>query len=320
MPVKKPPEKKTGKKAKRATPQLYDSIFKKLMHLSNKAVVSFINGLFGKTYPSDSKVEYQPTETVTKRLRRRLSDTRLKINGDGYHVEAQINRDAGMMIRVFEYNFNDGITKKTFEGGIRTIEFYQARVINFTGTALAPEEQTLRLRFSKKSYYDYVVENFNLLAHSVKQLEKKGLAILLPFYVLKLRERVKKAASGAERRKLSVPMKKLLDNLEEAVKNCGRKGQIDGEDAFDLMECLERLHSELYGKYKEFAQENSMLKEKIVRPSALIKAQGKREGRLEVAKNFLSDGLSPERVARNTGLPLAEVKALLKTAKVKQPA
>jgi hypothetical protein len=83
------------------------------------------------------------------------------------------------------------------------------------------------------------------------------------------------------------------------------------------MECLERLHSELYGKYKEFAEENSMLKEKIVRPSALIKEQNS----LKIAKNMIADGDSPEKVARNTGLPLAKAKALLKsTKKTKIPA
>jgi hypothetical protein len=54
------------------------------------------------------------------------------------------------------------------------------------------------LKVPGKPSYDYEVENFNLLAHSVKELEKKGLAILLPFYVLKLREQVEKAAPGLE--------------------------------------------------------------------------------------------------------------------------
>jgi predicted transposase/invertase (TIGR01784 family) len=47
------------------------------------------------------------------------------------------------------------------------------------------------------------------------------------------------------------------------------------------------------------------------------KAEGKAEKALEVAKNLLADGLSPERVAKNTGLPLRTVNALLKT---EQPA
>jgi hypothetical protein len=172
------------------------------------------------------------------------------------------------------------------------------------------------LRFSKNSYYDYVIQNFNLLNYSVKELEKKGLAILLPFYVLKLRKQVEKAAPGAERKKFSAPMRKLLDNLEEAVENCSRKGQIDEQDALDIIKDLERLHLELYGKYEEFAEENIMAKEKFVRYSTLILE----EKALKIAGNMLADGDSPERAAKIAELPLAKVKALLKTTKVKQSA
>jgi hypothetical protein len=59
-----------------------------------------------------------------------------------------------------------------------------------------------------------------------------------------------------------------------------------------------------------------MLQEKL----DLYTDKFKEEAKLEVAKNFLADGLSPERVAKNTGLPLGKVKALLKTPKTRQPA
>jgi hypothetical protein len=54
--------------------------------------------------------------------------------------------------------------------------------------------------------------------------------------------------------------------------------------------------------------------------TAKWEAKAGAEYSLKIAKNFLSDGDSPEKVARNTGLPLAKVKALLKTVKMKQTA
>jgi hypothetical protein len=54
--------------------------------------------------------------------------------------------------------------------------------------------------------------------------------------------------------------------------------------------------------------------------TAKWEARGGVEKALEIAKNLLADGFSPERVAKATELPLAKVKALLKTTKVKQPA
>jgi hypothetical protein len=49
-------------------------------------------------------------------------------------------------------------------------------------------------------------------------------------------------------------------------------------------------------------------------------ARTKVENSIEIARSYLADGDSPERVAKNTGLPLAKVKSLLKTTKVKQSA
>jgi hypothetical protein len=40
-------------KVRRQTAQLFDMVFKRLIHLSGPAVVHFINGLFGTNYPPD---------------------------------------------------------------------------------------------------------------------------------------------------------------------------------------------------------------------------------------------------------------------------
>jgi hypothetical protein len=219
-----------------------------------------------------------------------------------------------MMIRVFEYGFAHAVGRKTFDDEVRSIVFPQAQVIYLTTTGKIHEKQTLRLHFPDGFTYDYEVKTFNPLDHSIKELEKKGMALLLPFYVMKMREDVAKA-DDVGRKKLSAQMKTLLDKVDGAVKNCREKGQINDQDALDIMRDLDRLYTELYGRYQEFAEDTSM-KEKIVRYSDQILEQGKRE----IAKNLLVDGDGPEKVARNTGLSLRQVKALLKTLNVGQPA
>jgi len=332
MPPKKTPVKtpkkqakpKSAKPTKRETDHVFDLLIKRLLHLSNRAIVSFINGLFGTKHPLDSTVEYLSTETVSKKLRPLMSDTRIRVNNETYLIEAQISFDGDMMIRCFEYGYYSGLVEKNFEGTVRTIKIPATRIIYWEGTGEMPAEQVLRLRFSDDSYYDYGVETFQPLTHSVKELEKRGLAILLPFYVLKLREQVKKAAPGTERKKLTVEMRKLLEELEQAVADCEKKGVIEGTDATEIMAGLERLFRELYGQYNEFVEEDSMLQEKLELYTDKFVREGEKKGKkkkaLEVAKNLLAFGLSPEDVAKNTGLPLREVKALLKTLKVGQPA
>jgi hypothetical protein len=139
---------------------------------------------------------------------------------------------------------------------------------------------------------------------------------LLPFYVLKLREQVQKASPGIERKKLSVPLRTLLDELAERANVCKKKGAIDETDACDIIKGLDKLYCELYSQYKELAEEDSMLREYLFEPTKDILDRKT----TEIARNFLADGDSPERVSRNTGLSIDKVKAMLKTTKVKQSA
>jgi CRISPR/Cas system endoribonuclease Cas6 (RAMP superfamily) len=293
---------------------VFDLLLKKLLHLSNKAVISFINGLFNKKYSMGSTVEFLPTETVSKKLRKLMSDTRVKIGNEIYIIEGQIRFDGEMMIRVFEYGYYSGLTEKTFENGVRTVEIAPAKVIYWEGTARTPAKQTLLLKFPDGFAYNYEVETFTPLTHSVKELEKKGLAILLPFYVLKLRKQIENAKTSAERKKMSGEMQILLDELVKTVEGCKRKGTIEDDDVPDILGGLERLFQELYGKYEEFMEDDIMLKDRLDMYTDKFKDQKA----LEIAKNMLKRGTRPEIVSEDTGLPLRKVKALMKPVKIKQ--
>jgi hypothetical protein len=63
-----------------------------------------------------------------------------------------------------------------------------------------------------------------------------------------------------------------------------------------------------------------MLNEKLFETGQDLAKRIREQNSLEIAKNLLADGLNPTKVAKNTGLPLAKVKALLKKSKTKQPA
>ncbi|GHU42160.1 hypothetical protein FACS1894190_11140 [Spirochaetia bacterium] len=297
---------------KRTTAKVFDLLFKDLLHLSNKAVISFINGLFSTKYPPDSKITYLDKETVNEDLKNLIRDTVLRINGVTYQIEAQINFDADMMIRVFRYGFEAGVLRKTHDGDIRTIEFPQVRIVYFEGSKKIPKQQTLRLRFPDKTWYDYKVDTFNLLDHSVSELEKQGLALLLPFYVLKMRRRVQKAKGENELKKLSDQLKALLDELLGAVGNLNKKGQIDGKDVEGIIFGMERLYKELFNQYKELAEGDIMLEEKLDYYSDKFEiAKAK-----EIAKNLLALDVEIEKIVKATGLPLKTVKSLQAKVKV----
>ncbi|GHV19647.1 hypothetical protein FACS189494_01830 [Spirochaetia bacterium] len=205
-----------------------------------------------------------------------------------------------------------GLLKKTHDGDIRTIEFPGARIIYFESSGKTPKQQILRLKFPDKTWYDYKVDTFNLLDHSVSELEKQGLAILLPFYVLKMRRQVQKAKTDGELKKLSDQLKALLDELLGAVGNLNKRGQIDGKDVEGIIFGMERLYKELFSQYKELAEGDIMLEEKLDYYSDKFEiAKAK-----EIAKSLLSANMPAEDVAKHTGLPLKTVKSLQAKVKV----
>lgn len=99
----------TGKKEDSAEEvyQIFDKVFKKIITLSEKAVINLINGLFDTDYPLDSTITYNWTEFVDDNLRKILADTILTINGNhSYHLEAQMERDNSIVFRAFDYGYS----------------------------------------------------------------------------------------------------------------------------------------------------------------------------------------------------------------------
>ena len=97
---------------------IYDKAFKRILTLSDKAVINLINGLFGTDYPTNSKITYNWTEHEDKELKRTLSDSILTINDrDIYHMEAQMTEDEEIVFRVFEYGFGHAYKNRTIISG-----------------------------------------------------------------------------------------------------------------------------------------------------------------------------------------------------------
>ena len=136
-------------------PFIYDKIFKRILTLSSKAVTNLINGLFGTNYPEDSKITYNWTEFEDDSLRKTLADTILTINGShSYHMEAQMENDADIVFRVFEYSFHHANRNHDFEDNRYLLHFPEPKIIYLYSEKEIPEKYTLRLQFDKQQFFD----------------------------------------------------------------------------------------------------------------------------------------------------------------------
>jgi hypothetical protein len=216
----------TPDRSGRETRQLFDLIFKRLLQeASPRAVVSLINGLFNTDFPLDSPVSFPNKEKVTEALRQIVSDMMLLIAGEPFHLEAQIDDDLNMALRMFRYGYHEAVSKpETGEEGNLTITFPQARVLYWETTKKTPDEITLHIIFPDRSRHDFVVPAFKVLEHGIAELERMKLALLLPFYVLKYRKAVKGVRSEEERLALVPEVKGTMTRLLDAVQGLGAAG------------------------------------------------------------------------------------------------
>jgi hypothetical protein len=250
---------------------LFDRVFKRLMHLSNTAVVSFINGLFGTNHPLTSKVEYLATEQVDENLRKTNSDMIIGINGSRYVIEFQRKDDNTMAIRIFYYAYSDSLnTKYTDDAGVMVLEFPKATVIYLESTGKTVE--TLRLLFPGGSEHTFTVPVLNLLEYSIPDLKKQNLQLLLPFYVLKLYDKIKKAKSGDERKNKAPELIALLKEIEGATDTAVEIGSLRDEDTRSIIELLEKVYNHLYKSYDELQEANKMAEKLLeLRTDKIIK-------------------------------------------------
>jgi hypothetical protein len=137
------------------------------------------------------------------------------------------------------------------------------------------------------------------------------MALLLPFYILKIRKELKKKGTDSARKKaLAAELKNDIVGIDKVLKKCKRNNYITDSDAAMLLKQLSTVYMELYGNHKEFVEVNMRL-EKLVKtgiPELVVKSR--KEGIIETAKNMLEDGLDLALIARYTKLSEKEILVL----------
>ena len=234
--------------------QIYDKAFKRILTLSDKAVINLINGLFGTDYPTNSKITYNWTEHEDKELKRTLSDSILTINNrDIYHIEAQITEDEEIVFRVFEYGFGHAYKNRIYEDGIETMIFPRPCIIYLDEGKKdkIPDEYTLVLKFEDQGEFSYKVPVFKLQSISLQELNDKKLIALLPFLLLKLRKKIEKIRSKENMEELQ---KLVVNDIINNIDRNAEIGNISSTDGMDLKALTSMLYMQIYAKYQEMEE------------------------------------------------------------------
>jgi hypothetical protein len=237
---------------------LFDHVFKLLMNLSNPAVISFINGLFGTSHPLSSPLLRPSTETVEPSLKLSQADMVLTIADYSYLVETQISNDQNMSVRLFQYILNQGRRNTVKNSHVLRVKLPAARVIYWETTPSTPDKETLEFEFPDGTVRGMDIPSFKFPEFGVRDLEERGMEILLPFCMVRLRKGLKEGMGEEEQQELGVRMKALVREVAEAGERSERRGVMSRGDVWNMLQVTRSLQGKLYKDYTEQAEEQDM--------------------------------------------------------------
>jgi len=312
----------------RRTAQLFDLMFKSIIKdASSSAVVHLINGIYKKNYPLDTQVTIEPNELIKEhpksgKLEKIISDIIITLHSgnkkDTFIMEAQINDDLKMMLRIFNYSTLVALEKRTVsdDGSYMKIEMPSPAVI-YWETSKTKDMVSVEIKFPDNKSVVYEIPAFKVLRHSVSELG--DMALLLPFYILKIRKELeKKSTDSAKRKVLSKRLEGYIIEIDNVLKRLKRNSYITAKDAAMLLRRLSNMNLELYGKYPEFTEVDMTLKklvdtgidEAIAKAEVKAEKRGLSQGLSRTAKAMKVSGEAIDKIIRYTGLSRREIMAL----------
>ena len=254
--------------------QIYDKIFKKILTLSARAVINLINGLFLMNYPLDSTISYNWTEFEDDELKKILADTIITINGtDSYHMEAQITEDESIIFRVIQYGYSHANRNREIKDGVYRMHFPEPKIIYLCPTN-APDEYVLEIDYGSQGIFNYKVSTFKYLDIPLQELNQRRMVVLIPFQLLKLRDRLEKSRTQEDLEVLkNLIQNDIIGGIDENV----RVGNITVDDARRLKRLTHKLYEHIYSHYEEMEELNEMTDESLMLDIDIIEKEHEKE-------------------------------------------
>lgn len=227
--------------------QIFDRIFKHILLSSAKAVILLINGLYKTNYPLDSTITYNLTEHLNDQLEKTLSDGVLTVNGiHGHHMEAQAYDDNTIAFRVFDYGYNHAVSHR---GNFPTLNFPKPCIIYLGNNKKMPDIRTITVNFGDRISVPFHITVFNVLDHTIDELDQMNLVLLIPFLLLKFRNKIAKSKGYGLENELQTF---ILHDIIKTIKKNADAGILTELDSIRLWEITCKLYKYLYSDYDAF--------------------------------------------------------------------
>ena len=236
---------------------LWDEVAKKEVERYPWLILPLIQEVFHKVYPENAEIRLIATEYVVRRIHKDggstlnsiFADIAVQIeNRDIYHMECQMSKDKGMILRMLEYDIHIGLvhgTKNTekadFTEDRHELMMPRSVILYLNDTNSMLEEETCLIRFADGTTHEYRVPVMNVQSYTTEMIEKKHLNMLIPFLPIRFRKYFNRKRDGKKKPVAESVRKDLTDFIWECImiidreKENGTLTDISGKEMIELL-------------------------------------------------------------------------------------
>ena len=314
--------------------KIWDMTFKTLLLETPKIFLPLIKEVFDVEYSRERKIVLLNNEYYNKE-EKVITDTTFRIGRVNYHFECQFSNDKTMVVRMFEYDFQIGMTKLKEEGQYLELEFPKSCVMYITGNKKLPKELKMRLKLQNGESIEYKVPTVRVQDYSLEEIEERKLVLFLPFLILRYTEKLKN-----KKRPTEEEISKFYEEMIKVLNKSYEKKEINEGERIILGETLKKTEEYALRNYPEYKERVEEMMEGILKLESVEairearkegeeigkkigkkigeeigEERGKREKALEMLESMKEDGVEKEyikKLAKKQGLTEEEIEELLK--------
>ena len=300
---------------------VYDRSFKRMLTLSEMLLVKFVNKVFGKHFPLDSKVTFLDRNSEKADGSRLEKDLYFSICGERFHIEAQAYQD-DMIIRLFAY-----AVSSTFDGyeiiddTHSVFEMPMQAVVFLKDTDRSKDKLYIKLILPDKQEIEYSVHAVRALGYLPADLVENDMEVLLPFQIIRLYGKAKNYDnySSETKERFLNEFTEMCNDVVTTIDSLHASGKITNDEYHEMLDITRTLEKHVYKHIDDIFSKGAdqMLQDKFMFASDELVAEvtakviaekdaefarKEAERNQDLAKQMILNGESLEKIEQYTGL------------------
>lgn len=290
---------------------LWDEVIKKEVERYPWLILPLIREMFRKTYPEAVEIRLIATEYVVRRMHKDggstlnsiFADIAVQIGDrDIYHMECQMNKDKGMVLRMLEYDIHIALVhrignsgKKTYTGIAHELVMPRSVILYLNDTNHIPAEETCLIRFADGTTHEYRVPVMNVQSYTIEMIEKKHLNMLIPFLPIRFRKYFNRKKGGVKQPVSEAVRKDLTEFIRECIMIIDREkenGTLTEAAGREMLELLDITCGHLLKNEPELKKEVRG----VMRPIVMLQAEREEYAIRKSIEKYCSFNLSRQEV------------------------